>query len=334
MRRAHRHLAVHATVSGILATAMTLLWAATGAGYFWPMWVWLALAIPFGLHAALFGAKQVKSRRARAIATHGAISGVISIALILIWAFSGFGFPWPLIPITVLAALLGLHAALAGIFWRPDEEELVERVDTLERTRRGALDVQSSELRRIERDLHDGAQARLVALTMQLGRAEARLEGHPEAAELVREARGEASAAIAELRDLARGIAPPVLADRGLPAAVEALAARAPIKTSVDAQVDHRPPPVVETAAYFVVAESITNAAKHAGSEARALVTIRDGQHALDIEIADNGTGGANPAGSGLTGLRHRVEALDGTLAVTSPEGGGTTIHARLPYGT
>src|SRR5262245_35825416 len=132
MRRAHRHLAVHATVSGILATAMTLLWAATGAGYFWPMWVWFALAIPFGLHAALFGAKQVKSRRARAIATHGAISGVISIALILIWAFSGFGFPWPLIPITVLAALLGLHAALAGIFWRPDEEELVERVDTLE----------------------------------------------------------------------------------------------------------------------------------------------------------------------------------------------------------
>ena len=182
MRPAHQRLAVQATVSGILATAVTLLWAATGGGSFWPKWVWLGLAIPMGLHAALFGARQVKSRRARAIATHGAISGVISGTLILIWAFAGFGFFWPLIPITVLAALLGLHAALAGIFWRPDEEELVERVDELTRTRRGALDVQAHELRRIERDLHDGAQARLVALTMQLGRAEARLEDHPEAA--------------------------------------------------------------------------------------------------------------------------------------------------------
>jgi signal transduction histidine kinase len=320
-------------VSGIIATAVTLLWAATGGGSFWPEWVWLGLAIPMGLHAALHGARQVQSRRFRAVATHGAISGVLSVTLILIWAFAGFGSFWPLIPITVLAALLGLHAALAGLVWRPQEEELVERVGELTRTRRGALDVQASELRRIERDLHDGAQARLVALTMQLGRAEARLEDHPEAAELVREARGEASAAIAELRDLARGIAPPVLADRGLPAAVEALAARAPIRTTVDAEVQRRPPPVVETAAYFVVAESLTNAAKHAGGEARALVTIRDAADALDVRISDDGDGGADPAGSGLTGLRHRVEALDGTLAVTSPEGGGTTIHARLPYG-
>jgi signal transduction histidine kinase len=332
MRRAHHALAVQATVSGIIATAVTLLWAATGGGSFWPKWVWLGLAIPMGLHGALYGARQVKSRRFRAVATHGAISGVLSITLILIWAFAGFGFPWPLIPITVLSALLGLHAALAGLFWRPQEEELVERVDELTRTRRGALDVQASELRRIERDLHDGAQARLVALTMQLGRAEARLEGHPEAAELVREARGEASAAIAELRDLARGIAPPVLADRGLPAAVEALAARAPLRTRVDAEVQRRPPPVVETAAYFVVAESLTNAAKHAGGEARGLVTVRDGADGLDVRISDDGDGGADPGGSGLTGLRHRVEALDGTLVVTSPAGGGTTIHAHLPY--
>jgi len=167
---------------------------------------------------------------------------------------------------------------------------------------------------------------------MQLGRAEARLEEHPEAAELIREARGEASAAIAELRDLARGIAPPVLADRGLPAAVEALALRAPIKTTVDAVVDRRPPAVVETAAYFVVAESLTNAGKHAGEDARATVTIRDSDHALHIQVADDGDGGANPAGSGLTGLRHRVEALDGSLTVLSEEGAGTTIRTRLPY--
>ena len=150
---------------------------------------------------------------------------------------------------------------------------------------------------------------------MQLGRAEARLEDHPEAAELVREARGEASAAIAELRDLARGIAPPVLADRGLPAAVEALAARAPIKATVDAESDRRPPPVVETAAYFVVAESLTNAAKHAGpGRAGARQDPRRPTTRCTIEITDDGGGGADPAGSGLTGLRHRVEALDGSL--------------------
>jgi signal transduction histidine kinase len=333
MPRAHLALAIQATVSGIVVVTMTLVWAATGAGSFWPRWVWLGLAIPMGLHAALFGAAQVRPGRWRGIAVHAALTGVLSCALLLIWAFAGGGTVWPLIPIAVLAGALGVHAALAALLPQP-EHELVERVDELTRTRRGALDVQAHELRRIERDLHDGAQARLVALTMQLGRAEARLEDHPEAAELVREARGEASAAIAELRDLARGIAPPVLADRGLPAAVEALAARAPIRTSVDAAVAQRPPPVVETAAYFVVAESLTNAAKHAGPEARALVTLRDGRDALTVEIADNGSGGADPAGSGLTGLRHRVEALDGTLAVTSPEGGGTTIRARLPYGT
>jgi signal transduction histidine kinase len=334
MRSRHRDrlaLAIQATVSGIVALTMTVLWAATGGGSFWPKWIWLGLAIPMALHGALYGAVQVKPGRWRGIAVHGAISGVLGGTLITIWAFAGGGSFWPLIPLSVFGGALGVHAALAGLIPRP-QQELVERVGELTRTRRGALDVQASELRRIERDLHDGAQARLVALTMQLGRAEARLEDHPEAAELVREARGEASAAMAELRDLARGIAPPVLADRGLPAAVEALGVRAPIATAVDAQVARRPPPVVETAAYFVVAESLTNAAKHAGAQAHATVTIRDGHRALDIEVADNGAGGADPSGSGLTGLRHRVEALDGTLIVTSQAGRGTTIRARLPY--
>jgi signal transduction histidine kinase len=332
-RRGRLALAIQAVVSGVVAVSTTILWAATGGGTFWPKWVWLGLAIPMALHGALHGALSVRPGRARGIAVHGAFTGVLSGTWILIWAFAGGGSFWPLIPITAVAALLGTHAALAGLIPRP-QHELVERVDELTRTRRGALDVQAHELRRIERDLHDGAQARLVALTMQLGRAEARLEHHPEAAELVREARGEASAAIAELRDLARGIAPPVLADRGLPAAVEALAARSAIKATADAQVARRPPPVVETAAYFVVAESLTNAAKHAGPDARATVTVRDETHALRIEVADDGEGGADPAGSGLTGLRHRVEALDGTLDVTSPAGSGTTIVARLPYGT
>ena len=145
------------------------------------------------------------------------------------------------------------------------------RVDELTRTRSGALDVQASELRRIERDLHDGAQARLVALSMQLGRAEERLADHPESAALVRQAREEATAAIAELRDLARGIAPPVLADRGLVAAGRV--ARQPLDRESSrwpGELDRRPPPVVETAAYFVVAESLTNVVKHApGAAAR-----------------------------------------------------------------
>jgi signal transduction histidine kinase len=331
-RRGRLAIAIHSVVSGVIAVGTAVLWAATGGGYFWPAWVWLGLAIPVAFHGALHGALSVRNPRTRGIAVHGAISGVISGSLLAIWALAGGGFLWPLIPITVLGSALGLHAALVHLVPQ-QQHELEERVGELERTRSGALDVQAHELRRIERDLHDGAQARLVALTMQLGRAEARLEEHPEAAELVREARGEASAAISELRDLARGIAPPVLADRGLPAAVEALAARSPIKATADAQVDSRPPPVVETAAYFVVAESLTNAAKHAGPEARATVTIRDRGRVLLVEIADDGEGGADPAGSGLTGLRARVEALDGTLDIISPAGGGTRVRARLPYG-
>ena len=316
-------------MSGLIAFAVTAIWVMTG-GAFWPVWVWFGLAIPFGLNAALYGAAHVRRRRWRTFAFHAALTSWVSATLILTWAMAGSDEFWPTIPVVCLAMLLSLHAVLAAM-WR-EEEQLTERVDELTRTRRGALDVQAHELRRIERDLHDGAQARLVALTMQLGRAEARLGDNPEAAELVREARGEAKEAIAELRDLARGIAPPVLADRGLPAAVEAVAARSAIHATVDAKVSRRPPPVVETAAYFVVAESLTNAAKHAGDDARAHVSIRDGSDRLTLEITDDGRGGANPAGSGLTGLRHRVEALDGVLTVTSANPHGTVIRAELPY--
>jgi signal transduction histidine kinase len=325
--RGSRALAMHAAVSGFVAFTVTSLWALTG-GSFWPIWVWYGLAIPLALHGALRLAGRARGRW-RPVAFHGAVSGWVSVTLLVTWAMAGSDELWPRIPIFCLAMLLGLHAVILAL--RPDDHELTERVDELTRTRRGALDVQAHELRRIERDLHDGAQARLVALTMQLGRAEARLEEHPEAAELVREARGEASAAIAELRDLARGIAPPVLADRGLPAAVEALGARAPIRTSVEATVSRRPPPVVETAAYFVVAEALTNAAKHAGAAAVAQVRVQDLDGRLVVEVADDGEGGADAAGSGLTGLRHRVEALDGTLAVSPGAEGGTTIRAELP---
>ena len=204
-----------------------------------------------------------------------------------------------------------------------DRKELVERVDVLTRTRQGALDVQAAELRRIERDLHDGAQARLVALSMRLGRAEERLADQPEIAALVREAREDAGAAIGELRDLARGIAPPILADRGLTAAIEALARRSAIGVTIDADPDRRPLPVVETAAYFVVAEALTNVAKHAGGAAAHVRVTLEGDDVLVLEIADEGPGGADPAGSGLTGLRSRVEALDGRLVGGQPAPAG-----------
>ncbi len=204
---------------------------------------------------------------------------------------------------------------------------LSQRVDQLARTRRGALDVQATELRRIERDLHDGAQVRLVALSMKLGRAEDRYRDDPETAALLREAREDATAAIRELRELARGIAPPVLADRGLEAAVQSLAQRSGSEVKVSGMLERRPSPAVETAAYFVVAESLTNAAKHApGARVEVCLDQRAGD--LFVEITDFGPGGADPAGGGLTGLRQRVEALDGSLHVTSPAGVGTQVEA------
>jgi signal transduction histidine kinase len=330
-------LALHAGISGLIGLLVTAIWAAAGGGYYWPAWVWLGLMIPMSLHFGLREAFRIAPEQ-RALAIQVVVSLVAIGVTIAIWALTGFGTFWPIWPILGAATLLGLHL-LARLAWQrvfgaERERELSERVETLTKTRRGALDVQSAELRRIERDLHDGAQARLVALTMQLGRAEQGLADNPEAAELVRAARSEASAAIAELRDLARGIAPPILADRGLEAAVEALARRSPVPVRVESELEARPPVVIETAAYFVVAEALTNVAKHAPS-ATATVWLGGGRDAVRIEVADSGPGGADPAaGSGLSGLRQRVAALDGELWVSSPRGAGTTIEAVLPCGS
>jgi signal transduction histidine kinase len=328
-------LALEAALSGLLCFVMVLIWAATGAGYFWPMWVAFGLGVPLGLQVAAQVGLRVARRPVRPLAVQAAVSAAIAVICVVIWLMTGAPAPfWPFWPILGLSLALALHALTFGLWEhlrRPAREQaLAARVDVLTRTRRGALDVQAAELRRIERDLHDGAQARLVALSMQLGRAEERLRDQPEAAELVRQARGEAGAAIAELRDLARGIAPPVLADRGLPAAVEALGRRAPIPVTVEAELDHRPLPVLETAAYFVVAEALTNVAKHA-PQAHAAVSIRMDATHLYVEVADDGPGGADIHGGGLSGLRSRVEALDGMLLVVSERGEGTIVRAELP---
>ncbi len=288
------------------------------------------------MHAALRWALRMEDTGERAVAIVGSLSAILFGVHFLTWALSGGGLFWPLYPVLVTGtatAILALVVYRDRLWGDGREQELTERVDELTRTRRGAVEVQAAELRRIERDLHDGAQARLVALSMQLGRAEERLADRPEEAELVRQARAEAGAAIGELRDLARGIAPPVLADRGLPAAVESLGRRAPLSVTVKADLTTRPLPVVETAAYFVVAESLTNVAKHAPG-ASATVTLSQQNGHLRVDIADDGPGGADASGAGLTGLRHRAEALDGTLAVVSGPGAGTAIRVELPCGS
>jgi signal transduction histidine kinase len=332
--RASSVLALHVVLAAFAGFVVTVIWAMAGPPYFWPVWVWLGGAITVALHAIGWRTARSPDGPRRAVEAHALVSVSIGLLLVVLWALTDGPVFWPAWPLLGLAAALLLHALLAALGWvgpHPREEELAERVDELTRTRRGALDVQATELRRIERDLHDGAQARLVALSMQLGRAEEKLADRPEIAELVRAARAEAGSAIAELRDLARGIAPPVLADRGLAAAIESLGQRSAIPVTVDVEIGERPPPMVETAAYFVVAEALTNAAKHAGRGVTARVRARVDDGVLAIEVADTGAGGADPEGSGLTGLRHRVEALDGRLRVESPPGGGTIVNAELP---
>ncbi len=321
-------LVTEVTAATVLAVAATAIWAATSRSYFWPMWVYLAVAIVLSLHLGVVWAWAQPEGRHRQLAMHGVLTAIVVGIEIVVWAMSGGGLFWPIFPLVVLGGLFAIHLAVR---W-PKARELEVRVQELTRTRRGALDVQGAELRRIERDLHDGAQARLVALSIQLGRAEERLSDQPETADLVRRAREEATAAIGELRDLARGIAPPVLADRGLAAAVQALADRSAPDVTVNALIPVRPPLVVETAAYFVAAEAITNAAKHAPGAA-VRITIAESGDKLIVSISDDGPGGADPHGAGLTGLRQRVEALDGDLDVSSPVGSGTTIRADLPCG-
>jgi len=212
------------------------------------------------------------------------------------------------------------------------EEELQERVEQLTETRASAVDTAATDLERIERDLHDGAQARLVSVALDIGIAEEKLAGgdHEAAKELMARARAGAKEANAELRSLARGIRPPLLADRGLEAAVRELAARSPVPTAVSVDLPERPAANVETAAYFVVAEALTNVAKHSGAATATVRLTRLGDR-LEVEVRDEGAGGANADGDGLAGLRRRVEVLDGTLTLTSPAGAGTILRAELP---
>lgn len=220
-----------------------------------------------------------------------------------------------------------------------DERKVVEhlsaRVDTLTDTRREAVDSVEAERRRIERDLHDGPQQRMVSIAMTLGMAKEAVHHDPEgAAQLVDEAHRSAKEAIVEMRHVARGIVPPILADRGLEAALPALAARSAVPVSVDVRDVGRLDPTTEAITYFVVSEALTNVAKHSGAE-HAEVTVTRGDEGVTAVIADSGSGGADATlGTGLTGLRQRITAVDGHLDVDSPEGGPTRLTATLPLRT
>jgi signal transduction histidine kinase len=233
---------------------------------------------------------------------------------------------------TAPAALRG-YGGLARLVLTPSREaELALRVEQLAQTRRETLDTGAAELRRIERDLHDGAQARLVAMGLTLDAAGRLIDTDPAAARaLLYEARDASARALAELRDLVRGIHPPVLADRGLADAIRALALDSPLRVQVTGPLDGRLPAPVESAGYFAVSELLVNVAKHSGAGA-AEVDLRHSSGSLRITVSDDGAGGADPSrGTGLQGVARRVAAFDGVLVVSSPAGGPTVINLEVP---
>jgi signal transduction histidine kinase len=324
-----RALTIDALVSTAIVAVLVVIWELTGGDYFWPIWPLLAMSLLVGIPGWVVAVLENDdiprhTLGSKPLAIQIGVSAVLCCFLVAVWAITGGGYFWPVWPALGLALLAVVHAAV--VYGRR-----VHRIEELEETRAGAVDAQEAELRRIERDLHDGAQARLVALGMSLGMAEEKLRTDPEGAlVLLAEARTGAKEALEELRDLARGIHPPILTDRGLEAAIAAVAGRSPIPVAVSVQDQGRHNAAIETAAYFVAAEGLANAIKHSDAT-RVDIRVRREQDTLVIEVIDDGRGGADPSGSGLTGLRQRVSALDGRLRVASPPGGPTTIRAEVP---
>jgi len=231
------------------------------------------------------------------------------------------------------AAVTRIETRLAPALLGPSRtQQLQLRVDDLSESRADLVEAADAERRRIERDLHDGTQQRLVSLAVNLGLARATLTDLPDGArKVIHEAHREAKEAIAELNDLMRGLHPAVLEDRGLDAALSGLAARAPYPVRLRVDVGERPAPTVESVAYFVVSEALTNVTKHAQAT-HVDVTVKRIGKMLHVDITDNGTGDADPsAGTGLSGLAKRVRSVDGTFRISSPAGGPTTIAVELP---
>ncbi|NLU70341.1 sensor histidine kinase [Streptomyces sp. HNM0574] len=287
--------------------------AAKGAAGFFP-WLWMRLRDPVAWrHALYFFVRLPWSWAAFAVTL---VSLVVA---------------WPLLP-WLARGLTNVDRAMVRSLLSPSDE-LERRIAELESDRGTVADTAAADLRRIERDLHDGAQARLVALAMDLGLAKEKLLQDPEAAaRMVDEAHGEVKLALQELRDLARGIHPAILTDRGLGPALSALAARCTVRTTVDDGLTGRPASALEGIAYFTASELLQNVSKHSGATSAYVEVRREGDRLL-LRVGDDGRGGATAAhGSGLAGLAERLGAVDGLLLLDSPEGGPTTVTAQLPW--
>jgi len=309
----------------------------------WRDTAWL---VPGALVALTLGLLTV------ALAAYG-LAGALLLPLWLFLggAWFGYGVFWPTanvaqgwlaLPQGLLIVSFGLAVAtstrsirmrFARLFLAPTRSaELRLRVAHLTMTRADAIDAQAAELRRIERDLHDGAQARMVSVGMTIGLAERLVRRDPTAAlKLLAEARAASTSALVELRHLVRGIHPPVLAERGLEGAVRALAMSLPVRTAVTSHLPGRLDTPVESAAYFAVAEALTNLSRHSNARS-AWVALRHVDGWLRVEVGDDGDGGADPGrGTGLHGIERRLDAFDGTMAVSSPPGGPTVVTMELP---
>jgi signal transduction histidine kinase len=254
------------------------------------------------------------------------ISAAVGVFLTLVGVAGLFVAPW------LTAGVAALDARAARTLLGPSRaEELEHQVERLTQTRAGAVDAADAERRRLERDLHDGTQQRLVSLAMNLGMARVNAATTEEARQALAEAHEEAKAALSELRDLIRGLHPAVLEDRGLDAALSGVAARMPIPVRLSVDLPRRPAPVIEAVAYFVVSEGLANIAKHAQASQAEVVVQRTGDR-LHIIVSDDGVGGADPSrGTGLAGLARRAESVDGDFDVFSPPGGPTLLSVDLP---
>jgi len=308
-----RQLGYHVLVAPVLAAA-----AAVAVGL-WPASV--ACTVTFALawaHHPLNGGYAP----GQPPFTHHALD----ISLTFVGVGGLLAAPW----ITAGVRALDIRAARA-LLGPSRADELEHRVEQLTETRAGVVDAADAERRRLERDLHDGTQQRLVSLAINLGMARAQAGTGEEAKQAIAEAHEEAKAALAELRDLIRGLHPAVLEDRGLDAALSGVAARMQIPVRLTVDLPRRPAPVVEAVAYFVVSEGLANIAKHSQATEAAVFVQRAGDR-LHVIVTDDGVGGADPAGgTGLAGLARRAASVDGTFEIDSPPGGPTLLTVDLP---
>jgi signal transduction histidine kinase len=312
-----RQLGYHVLIAPVLAVAAAV------AVLLWPAAVAFIVAA-----CAVFQGRPQSAPATGAFSSPGSqpLHHPVGIILIAAGAVALFAAPW----VGSGVRALDIRAA-RGLLGPSRADELASRVEQLTETRAGVVDAADAERRRLERDLHDGTQQRLVSLAMNLGMARAQAGSEDEAKRAIAEAHEEAKAALAELRDLIRGLHPAVLEDRGLDAALSGVAARMPVPVRLTVDLPRRPAPVIEAVAYFVVSEGLANIAKHSQASEAAVFVQRAGDR-LHVIVTDDGVGGADAAGgTGLAGLARRAASVDGTFEIDSPPGGPTLLTVDLP---